>query len=323
MTPEAIMILILIIDRPAGDGQPGGGVVRSFTSAVVAFTLFVAACGAESPPDRGGRPLIVATTSILGSVAESAFGSHADIGVLIDGSRDPHSYQPTPSEAAALRHADVVLANGLGLEEALASVLDAAVADGAIVLYASEVVAPLPGGAPDPHFWFDPTRMETVVLRLAALLGEVEGAGAVDWRALADSYAVELRAIDEEIAGLVATLPVADRRLVTNHESLAYFADRYGFRIIGTVIPGSTIAEPSAADLAELVMTVDREAIPVIFGDTTSPARLAEIVAAEVGFEVAVVPLHTGGLGPAGSGAETYTGYLRTNATLIVQALAA
>ena len=108
--------------------------------------------------------------------------------------------------------------------------------------------------------------------------------------------------------------------MVTNHEAFGYFAYRYGFEVVGVVIPGgSTLADPSSAELAELVEIMTEENIEVIFGETVEPSALADAVAAEVGVDVEVVELFTESLG--GSGAETYTDMVRTNTALIAEAL--
>jgi zinc/manganese transport system substrate-binding protein len=153
-------------------------------------------------------------------------------------------------------------------------------------------------------------------------MAAVDPAGARMWRDGAAEYQDLLRAVDADIREMVAAVPETDRKLVTNHDSIRYFADAYDFTIVATVIPGtSTLAEPSASDLADLIEIIHTEGIQVIFADTTRPTRLAEVVAAEAGPDVAVVELFTGALGGPDTGANTYLDYLQTNARLIVQAL--
>ena len=143
-----------------------------------------------------------------------------------------------------------------------------------------------------------------------------------EWRARADAYAAELGELDEEIQGILAPIPAGKRKLITNHDSLGYFADRYGFEVIGTVIPGgTTLAEPSSAGLARLVEEMEEEGVEAIFAETIEPTALAEALAAEVGPEVRVAEIYSGSLGEPGSGAETLIGMLRTNARLIAAAL--
>ena len=136
-----------------------------------------------------------------------------------------------------------------------------------------------------------------------------------------NSYVAELEAVDAEIAAKVEQLPVESRKLVTNHEALGYFAERYGFEVIGTVIPSpSSMAQASPAQLGELAEIIEHEGIKAIFAETQHSSDDIEALAARVG-NVDVVTLYTGSLGPPGSGAETYTGYLRTNTDLIVDSL--
>src|SRR5690606_37328543 len=128
----------------------------------------------------------------------------------------------------------------------------------------------------------------------------------VDWEAEATAVGTDLESLHREIAEELAAVPADRRKLVTNHDALGYFADRYEFEVVGTVIPGgSTMAEPSASDLAELADLLRREGIAAVFADTASSTRLAETLAAEVGEKVEGHPLYTGSLGPEGSGAET------------------
>lgn len=168
----------------------------------------------------------------------------------------------------------------------------------------------------------DPLRVAEAARLIAAELAALDPTK--EWRARADAYAAELGELDEEIQGILAAVPAEKRKLLTNHDSLSYFADRYGFEIVGTVIPGgSTLAEPSSAGLARLVEEIEEEGVEVIFAETTEPTALAEALAAEADSEVRVVEMYTGSLGEPGSGADTLIGMLRTNARLIADALTA
>ncbi|MCP5119909.1 MAG: zinc ABC transporter substrate-binding protein, partial [bacterium] len=151
-------------------------------------------------------------------------------------------------------------------------------------------------GSLDPHFWLDPLRMADAAVLVAAELSTL--APGVDWTAQATAYDARLRSADAEIEAILAAVPVVNRMLVTNHDSLGYFAARYGFEIVGVVIGGgSPLADPSSAELADLVAAVDRSGVSAIFAETTDSSALAEAVAAEVGREVAVVEVYTGSLG--------------------------
>ena len=175
----------------------------------------------------------------------------------------------------------------------------------------------------DPHFFTDPARMAVAVDGIAAfLIANVDGIDADAVTAAAEAYHDELEALDAEVAALVETIPEANRVLITNHEVFGYFADRYGFEVAGTVIPGgSTVDSASAGALAELAEIVEAEGVSAIFSDVSSPDQLAQTLAEEVG-DVAVVALFTESLGDADSDGSTYVDMVRTNAERIAGALA-
>jgi zinc/manganese transport system substrate-binding protein len=168
----------------------------------------------------------------------------------------------------------------------------------------------------------DPVRMAEAARLIAAELAII--APGVDWAARAEAYAAELMSAHAEIEALLAVVPEADRKMVTNHEVFGYFADRYGWELVGTVIPGgTTLGAPSAADLADLIETIRHEGVRVIFAETSSPDVLAQVVAQEVGEQVTVITLHTESLGEPGSEADTLIGMLLANARVIVGAMTA
>lgn len=290
-----------------------------------------------SAGDREEDLLVVATTSIWGDVVTNVVGDYATVDVLIPTGADAHDFEPTSGQIASLQDADLVIANGLGLEAAMEDTLQTAVADGANVYEVAPDLDPLQlsegehededgaqeesrDGA-DPHVWFDPLRMATAAELIAERLTEIDSS--VDWRQRAAGYAAELMRADEEISRIVGGIDPEARKLVTNHEAMSYFTRRYGFEMIGVVVPGgSTLADPSSADLAALVEEIAHEAVSTIFAETTRPTRLAEAVAAEVGREVVVVELYTESLGEPGSGADSLIGMLLTDARLIAEALA-
>jgi zinc/manganese transport system substrate-binding protein len=296
----------------------------------------IAACATGSPSGDDGV-LVVATTSILGDIASNVVGEEGIVEFLIPIGGDSHDFSPSAQQTARLTEADLVVANGLNLEESMVDVLGTAQADGAMVIELAPLVDPIPftgpehedeeghededeNGGEDPHFWNDPIRVGDAALALAAELMASHPDGG--WQERAAAYAGEMEATDTAISALVEDVPEGSRKLVTNHEAFGYFASRYGFDIIGVVIPGgSTLAEPSSAELAELVEVMEHEAIRVIFAETSQPTALADAVAAELGEDVQVVELFTESLGPPGSGAETISEMLITNAERIAAAL--
>jgi len=173
----------------------------------------------------------------------------------------------------------------------------------------------------DPHVWFDPQRVSGVLAELGEQLVGLAGLDSEAVGRCIAAYQEELSALDAEIAELVESVPQSGRLLVTSHDALGYFADRYGFSVIGTVIPApTTLAESNPAQLEALAQTISEHGVRAIFAETQHSARDTEALAARVG-DVEVVTLFTGSLGEAGSGAETYLGFMRTNAALITDAL--
>lgn len=173
----------------------------------------------------------------------------------------------------------------------------------------------------DPHFWLDPTKVVTYVANIRDGLISVDPAGAEVYRTNADRYIAQLNELDRFIAAEVAKIPEANRKLITNHESFGYFADRYGFRIIGTIVPGvSTGASPSAQQLARLTDRVREAGVKVIFLETGANPQLAEQLARETGVRV-VSDLYTHSLSDADGPAPTYLDMMRYNVKQIVEAL--
>lgn len=297
--------------------------MRTVLIIVLLSALSLGACSGD-PDQPDGRLSVVVTTTILGDVVANVLGGDGHLEVLIPVGASPHDYQASSRQVAAVNKADLVVANGLHLEEGLEDVLEAAESDGIRVLWVGDLVDPLPFGehpeSDDPHFWMDPLRLATA----ARLIGDEMHAvdDSFDWLERAESHAQEMESLDDEISEVLATIPNGRRKLVTNHDSMGYFSHRYEFENIGVIIPGgSTLGDPSSEELASLVAVIEEEDVPAIFADTTEPSALADAVAGEVGREVAVVDLYTGSLGEPGSGADTYVGMIRINARLIADAL--
>ena len=286
---------------------------------VVTALLLATAC---QPNTRNGTTTVVASTSIWGQVVQGVVGEDAEVTVLMPVGADAHDFEMSSSQAALVATADLVVVNGLGLEEGMEDVLEAAVAEGANVVEVGDFLDPatLAGGGFDQHVWMDPLRVaeaaDLVADRMSSLMADV------DWKTRADVFTARMVATDVEIQEILAVVPAAHRKLVTNHEALGYFADRYGFEVIGSVIPGpTTIDQPSSAELAALVATMREAAVAVVFAETSDSTALAEAVAAELGQDAQVIALFTESLGPPGSGADTVSGMLLTNARLIADAL--
>lgn len=321
--------------------------VLSIGIGATALALTACASGGTSGSATSGdaTPTVIATTTVLGDIAGAiATCGGGTAATLMPAGADPHDFAPSSSQLAAVADAPLVVANGLGLEAALADALDTAKADGATVLEIGPLVDPLPfgdhaspgaaadahaddhadehgHGSLDPHVWFDMTRMATAAEAIGDALAESTGIAA--YRDCGRTQADEIRAADARVRATLATIPEADRVLVTDHDALGYFADAYGFRIAGAVTSsGTTLAEPSSADLAALADLLRTTGVRAIFANVDQPSALAAAVAEEAGTDVTVVPLHVESLDAPGTPASTYIGMMEENAKAIAGALA-
>lgn len=274
------------------------------------------------------RPVVVASTNILGDVVEELVGDEAQVLTLMRPGADPHSFEISAQEAARVRTADLVVSNGLGLEEGLQQHLNAARADGVSAFVAGEQIEVLDyatgdaAGTPDPHFWTDPARMIDVVEALTPRLAALPGANAEAIEANAETYLADLAALDRDMVSAFTAIPADRRALVTNHHVFGYLAERFGFRVVGAAIPGgTTLAAPSASDLAELVAAIDENGVPAVFAESSSPDRLMRALAEEADTHVDVIELYTESLTAEGGGAEDYLTMMRENTQRIVTGL--
>ena len=310
------------------------------------------ATGASSADDSqsaGEVVTVVVTTNILGDVVSELLDDQAEVITIMPVGADPHDFQASAQEIDRMLSADALIVNGANFEEGLIDVIESAEEEGVPMHEAISAVETLEFGAgdekhsdedhddeehsdedhddhdhdgADPHFFTDPVRMSSAVQGIVSFLsGQIEGLDIDALDASADEYLAQLAAVDAEVISLVDTIREDQRVLVTNHEVFAYFADRYGFEIIGVVIPGlSTTDAASAGELAALAATIEAEGIPAIFADTSSSDELVKTLASEVG-DIAIVELFTESLGTADSDAPTYLDMVRTNAERIAAAL--
>ncbi|MFC4012503.1 zinc ABC transporter substrate-binding protein AztC [Nonomuraea purpurea] len=291
---------------------------------VVAAVVAVAVSGCAGAGPSEAR--VVVTTNILGDLTRAVVGGQARVSVLMKPDSDPHSFGVSAQEAATIERADLVVHNGLGLEEGVLRHVRAAAESGVPTLAVAEGVEPVPFTAgeprPDPHFWTDPRRVAKAVDLIAEqVVARVEGADAATVRANAAAYRERVEDLDAWVAREVATIPPGSRKLVTNHHVFGYFARRYGFEIVGAVIPsGTTLASPSASDLKSLRDVIRGTRVKAIFADSSQPDRLAQVLASEAGVRVRVIPLFSESLSRH-AGAATYLDMVRTNTKAIVDGL--
>ncbi|WP_091674488.1 zinc ABC transporter substrate-binding protein AztC [Amycolatopsis marina] len=287
--------------------------------------MSVMACTGTTHSRQG----VVVTTNILGDITRAIVGDEAEVTVLMKPNADPHSFGVSAQQAAHIEQAGLVVYNGLGLEEGVLRNVDAAEEAGVPTLAVGEQVNPIryatdeSAGQPDPHFWTDPQRVHDAVGVIAEqLISNVDGLDEAVIRRNAARYRAAIEELDTEMGLRFDEIPRERRKLVTNHHVFGYLAKRFGFEIVGAVVPsGTTLASPSAADLKSLADTVRSTGVPTIFADSSQPDRLARVLADQAGLDVAVVPLFSESLTEPGQGAASYLEMMRANTEAITTGL--
>jgi ABC-type Zn uptake system ZnuABC Zn-binding protein ZnuA len=305
--------------------------VHRLLATLTILALALTSCG-QSASDSDTRfdptqgepaPVILASTSFLADIARNVAGDRLQIDSLLPIGTDPHSYQPTPRDAAKIAQGRLLIVNGAEYEDFIESLLENAggemeVIEASTGLHPKEDAESEHGV--DPHFWLDPNHVIVYVENIREGLTHFDPAGAAIYRSNADVYVAQLKDLDAWIAGQVNQIPVERRLLITNHEAFGYFADRYGFTIVGTVIESfSSGASPSAGQIASLIDKIRSSGAPAIFLDAADNAALAEQIARETGVRV-VTDLHLESL-TRGAPAATYIDMMKYNVSLIVEAL--
>ena len=312
-----------------------------FCRLIFFFTLIVAlvSCiGAAPEKAAEGKLKVVATTTIVGDVVHNIGGDAVEVSVLLPTGSDPHSFEPVPQDLARLEQADIIFANGAGLEEFLSRIIASAGGKDKLVslsddldLIQAEAHEGESAGEPvsgndhahsgsDPHVWTDPALVAAWVDKISGTLSKEDPANAAAYQANAAAYQEKLSELDGWIEDQVSKIPKENRKLVTDHETFDYLARRYGFETVGAVIPGfSTLAEPSAQELAALDDTIRGLGVRAIFVDRSANPALSERVGKDSG--VQLVPVYSGSLSEPGGDADTYLDFMHYNTNAIVNAL--
>lgn len=300
-------------------------------SGLILLAVLLAACGAQSSVPAAPTD-VIAVESFLADITRNVAGDRLSVGSLIPEGLDPHTFDPTPQDVARLAGSRASVINGAGLETWLEPVLENA--GDSLLIDASAGLEPREpdhedeteaedehGHEIDPHFWLDPISVVRYVENIRDGLSQIDPDGANDYTKNADAYIARLHELDAWIRVQVETVPPERRLLVTNHESFGYFADRYGFKVVGAIIPSSSSsASPSAQRMAALVETIRSSGAPAIFLETGTNQQLANQLAAETRIAV-VTGLQTHSLTLPDGSAGDYILMMRYNTELIVQAL--
>ena len=282
---------------------------------LVAVIAAVSAAGCRST--GGGSSDVVATTTQVADLTRSVAGNDIAVKQILQPNADPHEYEPRPSDAEAVANAKLVIRSGGDVDDWLKGVIDQAGGKASVVTLIDHVQRR--GG--DPHWWQDPRNGIKAVLAIRDALVRTDPRHAAGYRARAAAYEAKLARLDKGIQTCVAKLPSNQRRLVTSHDALGYYADRYGFKVIGAAIPSlSTQAQPSGKQTQQLVDQIKGEQVAAIFPESSLNPKLEQAIGRDAGAKVGGA-LWADSLGPEGSSGATYAGSLEANTRTIVSAL--
>ncbi|HEX5823339.1 MAG TPA: metal ABC transporter substrate-binding protein, partial [Candidatus Limnocylindrales bacterium] len=267
-----------------------------------------------------GAIRVVTTTTVFADVIRAVGGSRADVRSIIPAGVGPEDYEPKPDDARSIADAQLIVSNGVGLDNFLDRLLSSGGGGKTPRLVLGEGIdAILVDGEANPHFWLDPTLVKTgYVPKIVTALSALVPADATAFQANAAAYGTQLDALDIELKAKVDTLPPANRKLVTFHDAYPYLARHFGFDLVGVVV-ANVGQEPNAAELAALVEKVKAAGVKAVFGEAQFNPKLAQTLADEAGVKQVVTTLYNDSLGPAP--ADSYPGMMRWNVDQIVEAL--
>jgi ABC-type Zn uptake system ZnuABC Zn-binding protein ZnuA len=285
--------------------------------AVVA-TALVAGCGDDGNAARAGdRLTVVATTTQAADLARNVGGARVDVVGLLAPNADPHEYEVRPRDVKALADADVVVRSGGDVDQWLSEAIEGAGTDAPVVTLSDKIDTIGSGEDFDPHWWQDPRNAAIAVGEIRAALDVADPGHAAAYDRNAQRYTRELIRLDGWVASCIDRVPNDQRKLVTTHDSLSYYARRYDIDVIGTVIPSlSTAGQPSAGETAELVRTIRDSGVKAIFAESSVNPKVEEAIARETGATVGK-PLWADTLGPPRSSGGTYVKSIMWNTSAL------
>jgi ABC-type Zn uptake system ZnuABC Zn-binding protein ZnuA len=306
---------------------------RLSTGVLLALTLSATLLmGHGVAREASGKQLNVLTTvSPLTNIVKNVGGPQIDIHGLIPGGIDSHTFEPVPSDVRFIVAADLIVLNGLELEVPTEKLAHANKKPNARILklgdhtitpqdYVFDRSFPKSAGTPNPHLWMSPIHTARYAELLRNALTELDPERGTHYWERTQHYTDRLMALDQAIATAVQTIPMANRKLLTYHDSFAYFAPRYGLTVIGAIEPAS-FSEPSARDVAQVIKQLREEKVPAIFGSEVFPSKVLEQIAQEAGVQF-IATLRDDDLpGTPGAPEHSYIGMMLENVRTMVTAL--
>ena len=304
---------------------------RRLVAILVALIAIGAACGGttSSPAPSNSSYRVVATTSVFADLARLALGDAVQIDSIVPAGIDVHTFEPAPSDAAKIAKADLILMNGLGLDDWVSSLIEAAQQSDVNVVRLGEDLdteetwsyLASPEGDPehayDPHVWLDPAGAELYVKRIAERVSQEQPELASAIAASSASGLAQIRTLDVEVRAMFSAIPAANRKIVTFHDAFGYYARAYEITIVGVAVesPGQ---DPSAREIAVLIDAIRASGVTTVFSEVQFPSKVLTSIAEETGATV-LADLYSDALGTAPS--DTYLGAMRANATAIAASM--
>ena len=298
------------------------GLTPTLVALLSAAVLVVAACGAGAGTSstRTTTLSVVATTTVFADIVRNVGGDRVTVTSIIPAGVGPEDYEPKPDDAKKLLGADLIVSNGVGLDDFLDKLVTAAGEGAATRLVLGDGIPTITvDGEPNPHFWLDPSLVSGhYVPAITDALTKLDPAGGPTYQADAAAYTTQLEALDAADKTKIETIPPANRKLVTFHDAFPYFAAHYGFEVIGVIL-ANVGQEPSAADLAALVQKVKAAQVRAVFSEAQFSPKLADTLAQEAGITSVVTTLYNDTVGPPPT--DTYLKMMAWNVDEIVQSL--
>lgn len=309
-------------------------IIKSITTRIMLISIVLvlsaglAACKSTSyNPKNESKFKVVAVESFLADITRNVTGERVIVKSLIEEGMDPHTFEPTPSDIITISESRLLIINGAGLESWLNKMVDLKSITVPVIDASAGLTPRTPSNVElvdettDPHFWLNPINVKTYVTNIRDALIEMDPAGRKIYEKNAKDYLLQLDDLNTWIASQVTQIPPENRLLVTNHESFGYFADHYGFEIVGTIIPSvSTGVMPTAQQLTDLIQKIKSTHARAIFLEAGTNPELAQTIATETGVTI-VTGLLTHSLTGADGPAYTYIDMMKFDTQLIVDAL--
>jgi ABC-type Zn uptake system ZnuABC Zn-binding protein ZnuA len=298
------------------------GLIR-IAATLVAAMLALAACSPSGGSPTAGSSVglkVVATTTVFADLVRNVGGDRISVDPIIPAGAGPEDYEPKPDDARKLADADLIVSNGVGLDDFLDDLIEAAGEGSAARLVLGEGLETIMvEGEANPHFWLDPSIVaDHYIPAISEKLVELDPAGADVFEANATAYATQVRQLDDANRAKIEGIPVENRKLVTFHDAFPYFARHYGFEEVGVILE-NVGQEPTASELAALVETVKGAAVKAVFSEAQFSPDLSRTLAEEAGISQVVTTLYNDTVGP--TPVDTYIKMMEWNVDEIVRAL--